>query len=270
MRNRSSAIVVATLMMIGGLVFGAAPAAADPPEIRFENLCGAVGFSWDTGTIGDDDVWPTTVLRNGAVTEEFEMQFRGDREYGARDGDLFEMRREGLAPSSYLHRSPEGCTGTSLLTVVPTSGCTALTLTFDSDGAAPVSGLQVLAAGPVPQDVEPLGPGRTRLDIPLPDGAAFWVRGPLVGGGWATWLTGTYQRPVDCAVDPSPSPSAEPSPSEEPTATPTPGGAPGAGGGLPVTGAGTVRVFAVGLVLVGVGVALFLAAHRLRTAADRF
>ncbi|TWJ24239.1 LPXTG cell wall anchor domain-containing protein [Micromonospora endolithica] len=266
-------------MTIGGLLLGTAtPAVADPPMVNFADLCGAVGFSWDTGTIGGDDGWQTTVVRNDAVIDEFSMRSRGSAEYGASDGDLFEIRREGLPTSSYLHRTPEGCTDAPLLTVTPTSGCDGLVLSFSNEGTRPVPGIQVLADGYPPWEVAPLAPGRTELELPLVDGDPFYVRGPRAGGGWSTWLTGTHVRPTDCAVEPSPSPSGDPGPSAGPSADPspsvtTPGASvttpgatvpPGASGQLPITGAQTALISIAGLVLLGTGVALFVATRRRR------
>lgn len=279
MRRRLSALAAATLLTIGGLLLGtAAPAAADPPTVNFADLCGAVGFSWDTGTIGGDDGWPTTVLRNDTVIDEFPMRSRGSQEYGASDGDVFEIRREGLPSSSYLHRTPEGCTDAPLLTVTATNGCDGLTLSFVNAGTTPVAGVQALSTGHPPWELEPIGPGATELTLPLTDAAAFYVRSPRSDGSWSTWLVGIYTQPTDCPVDPSPipstDPSTDPSPSDSPsdspsagsTATATPGGTavPGAGGGLPVTGAETALLSTVGLVLVGAGTALFVVARRRR------
>ncbi|PZV96493.1 LPXTG-motif cell wall anchor domain-containing protein [Micromonospora phaseoli] len=274
MRRRLSALAAATLLTIGGLFLGTAtPAVADPPTVNFTDLCGAVGFSWDTGTIGGDDGWQTTVLRNDIVIDEFSMQSRGSVQYGARDGDRIEIRREGLPASSYLHRTPEGCTDAPLLTVTPTSGCDGLTLSFGNEGTRPVSGIQVLAEGYEPWEVAPLAPGRTELELPLVDGDRFYVRGPLADGDWSIWLTGTHLRPTDCAADPSPGPSGEPSPSDDPGAGPTPSvTTPGAGGQLPITGAQTALISIAGLVLIGTGAALFVVArrHRVRfTTAER-
>jgi LPXTG-motif cell wall-anchored protein len=278
MRRRLSALAAATLLTIGGLLFGTAtPVAADPPTVNFTDLCGAVGFSWDTGTIGGADGWPTTVLRNDTVIDEFPMQSRGSMEYGASDGDVFEIRREGLPASAFLHRTPDGCTDAPLLTITPTSGCAGLTLSFANAGTSPISGIQVLATGYAPWEVAPLAPGRTELELPLVNGDGFYIRGPLAGGGWSVWLTGTHVRPADCAAEPSPIPSADPSaePTTDPTVTPAPGGTVttpgeivtpgvGAGGGLPVTGTQPALITTAGLALVGVGVALFIVTRRRR------
>ncbi|SCG62205.1 LPXTG-motif cell wall anchor domain-containing protein [Micromonospora halophytica] len=272
MRRRLSVLAAATLMTIGGLLLGTAtPAVADPPMVNFTDLCGAVGFSWDTGTIGGDDRWQTTVVRNDAVIDEFSMRSRGSAEYGASDGDLFEIRREGLPTSSYLHRTPEGCTDAPLLTVTPASGCDGLVLSFSNEGTRPVPGIQVLADGYPPWEVAPLAPGRTELELPLVDGDPFYVRGPRAGGGWSTWLTGTHVRPADCAVEPSPSPSGDPGPSADPSADPSPSvttpgasGPPGASDQLPITGAQTTLISIAGLVLLGTGVALFVMTRRRR------
>lgn len=194
--------VTATLLMIGGLVIGGvAPAAADPPEIRFENRCGSVGFAWDTGTIGGGDAWPTTVLRDGTLIDEFVMGARGDADYAARDGEVFEIRREGLPERTFVHRSPDGCVDAPLLAVSPANECFSLMLVFVNEGTAPVTGLQVLVAGAAPRDVGPRYPGRTETHHPVGDGERFYVRSPLAGGGWVTWLTGIYDRPERCTPD---------------------------------------------------------------------
>jgi hypothetical protein len=192
---------VGSLLLAGGLVFGAtAPAGADPPEIRFENLCGAVAFDWDTGTIGDDETWATIVLRDGVVIDEFEMRARGGREYGARDGALFEVRREGLPARDYLHRSPDDCVDPPQLTVVATSECSSLLLTFGNLGATTITGIQVLIEGVGGRDVAPLATGSRDEHHRLADGARFHVATPL-GGGFAFWFSGTYVKPERCAPD---------------------------------------------------------------------
>ncbi|MBQ0904095.1 hypothetical protein [Micromonospora sp. U21] len=192
---------VGSLLLIGSLVLGAtAPAGADPPEIRFENLCGAVAFEWDTGTIGGDETWATTVLRDGVVIDEFEMRARGGREYGARDGALFEIRREGLPARDYLHRSPDDCVDPPQLTVAATSECSSLLLTFGNLGTNPITGIQVLIEGVGGRDVAPLGTGSRDEHHRLPDGARFHVVTPL-GSGVASWFSGTYVKPERCTPD---------------------------------------------------------------------
>lgn len=255
---------VGTLLATGVLVLGvAAPASADPPEVRFEDRCGAVAFTWDTGTIGSDETWATTVLRGDVVVEEFDMRSRGDRVYAARDGDIFEMRREGLHPASFVHRAPDGCAGGPALTVTATSECSSLLLAFTNTGDTPVTGLQVLLTGVGARDVPPLDPGSVDLRYTLADGAGFYVRGPLAGGGWADWLSGTYQQPADCASEPATPPaSGDPDPSPDESSPGT--AAPGDGGGLPVTGAQSALFSVAGVLLVGIGAALFLAARRRR------
>ncbi|MEV1145252.1 LPXTG cell wall anchor domain-containing protein [Micromonospora sp. NPDC049799] len=192
---------VGALLLIGGLVLGATgPAAADPPEIRFENLCGAVAFDWDTGTIGGDETWATTVLRDGVVIDEFEMRERGGQKYGARDGAVFEIRREGLPAREYLHRSPADCVDPPQLTVTAASECSSLLVTFGNLGTTPITGIQVLIEGVGGRDVPPVATGSRDLHFRLADGARFYVVTPL-GSGFAHWFSGTYDRPERCTPD---------------------------------------------------------------------
>ncbi|WP_406074665.1 hypothetical protein [Micromonospora sp. NBC_01638] len=192
---------VGSLLLLGGLVLGATtPAGADPPEIRFENLCGAVAFDWDTGTIGGDETWATTVLRDGEVIDEFEMRARGGQKYGARDGARFEIRREGLPARDYLHRSPDDCVNPPQLTVAAASECSALLLTFGNLGATPITGIQVLIEGVGGRDVAPVATGSRNEHLGLADGARFYVVTPL-GSGFAYWISGTYDKPERCTPD---------------------------------------------------------------------
>ncbi|MCX4390062.1 LPXTG cell wall anchor domain-containing protein [Micromonospora peucetia] len=192
----------AALLLTGGVVVGlAAPAAADPPEVRLLNLCGAVDFTWSTGTIGGDESWPTTVLRNGAVIDEFVMRDRGGATYVAGDGDIFEIRREGLPERTYAHRVPDGCTGAPELTATAKDECFSLVLTFVNGGDTPVTGLQMLLPGSAPRELDPVGPGSIAQFFDLADGDPFQVRGPVPGGGWATLLSGRYHQPERCTPD---------------------------------------------------------------------
>jgi LPXTG-motif cell wall-anchored protein len=194
--------VAGSLLLAGGLVAATAgPAAADPPELTLVNRCGAVEFSWDTGTIGGDERWPTTVLRNGTVIDEFAMGSRGDATYGALDGDSFEIRREGLPERGFAHEAPDGCAGVPALTVTAADECFSLRLTFANAADTPATGLQVLVPGDAPREVDPVGFGSLDLHLGLRTGDPFQVRGPVPGGGWATWLTGRYNQPARCTPD---------------------------------------------------------------------
>jgi hypothetical protein len=244
---RGLATAASALLIAGVVVATAAPAAADPPELRFESLCGAVAFSWDTGTIGDEDTWATTVLRGTVVIEEFVMRSRGDRDYGATDGDVFEIRRAGLPERTFVHEAPKTCTDAPALTVTAASDCSALQLTFNNGGAAPVTGLQLLAGGDAPRDLAAVEPGEHVQSIDLPDGLPFLIRGPGVTGGWLTWFIGAHAKPSGCAVPSSPS------------------GAPG--GNLPVTGVDAASLWTAGVLLAGAGVLLVLVSRRRRAQA---
>ncbi|MFF0177246.1 LPXTG cell wall anchor domain-containing protein [Micromonospora profundi] len=192
---------VGSLLLVGGLVLAAtAPASADPPEIRFENLCGAVAFDWDTGTIGGDETWATTVLRDGVVIDEFEMRERGGQKYGARNGAVFEIRREGLPTRDYLHRSPDDCVDPPQLTVAAASECSSLLVTFGNLGTTPITGIQLLIEGVGGRDVAPVGTGSRNVHFRLADGARFYVVTPL-GSGFAYWFSGIYDKPERCTPD---------------------------------------------------------------------
>ncbi len=244
---RALATAACAILTAGVVVATAVPAAADPPELHFESVCGAVVFSWDTATIGDDDSWATTVVRGTVVIEEFVMRARGDRDYGAADGDVFAVRRAGLPERTFVHEAPKPCTGSPALTVTAASDCSALHLTFTNGGTAPVSGLQLLADRDAPRDLAAIEPGEDVQSIDLPDGLPFMIRGPGVTGGWVTWFIGAHTRPGGCAV-----PS---------TASPAPGG------GLPVTGPDAKSLWTAGALLAGAGVLLLLVSRRRHTRA---
>ncbi|MEU8407640.1 LPXTG cell wall anchor domain-containing protein [Micromonospora sp. NPDC048842] len=85
-------------------------------------------------------------------------------------------------------------------------------------------------------------------------------------------------RELDCASQPTPTPTAQPTPSATPSATTTavptptvsaspgaPGGQDGEGGGLPVTGADTATVAGIGGVLLVLGGAGYLIGRRRRS-----
>ncbi|WP_144120860.1 LPXTG cell wall anchor domain-containing protein [Catellatospora sichuanensis] len=246
-RNVASA-VIAALVVAAAVVGSAAPASADPPELSFVNLCGSVSLTWDTGTIGDTEDWATTVLRGSVLVEQFRMPSRGDREYGAIDGDVFEIRREGLPPRSFVHEAPEGCDSAPRLSVVASSDCTGLQLSFTNTGTTAVAGVQLLAGSPVPQDLAPIGVGSHTLTFSLADGTPFYVRGPGAGGGWLTWIVGAYDKPAACSTR-TPTPAASASPP---------------GGTLPVTGTAAGPVWGAGALLVAAGVVFLLVSRRRR------
>lgn len=246
---RTMAASAASAFLIAGVIFGTAtPATADPPELRFESFCGAVVFSWDTGTIGSADSWATTVLRGTVVIEEFVMRARGNREFGAIDGDVFEIRREGLPEQTFVHEAPDGCTTAPQLTVTAANDCSALQLNFTNGGTTPVTGLQLLADGEAPHDLASIEPGEHTQSIDLADGVPFMIRGPRVTGGWLTWFIGAYDKPDSCAGPSSPS---------APASSP--------GGNLPVTGVDAKSIWIAGALLAGAGVVLLLTSRRRRS-----
>jgi LPXTG-motif cell wall-anchored protein len=244
---RTMASTVISAFVIAGAALGTAtPAFADPPELIFQNLCGSVSLTWDTGTIGDPASWDTTVLRTSVIIERFSMPSRGDREFGALDGDIFEVRRDGLPTRSFVHETPDTCKNEPRLAVTASSDCTGLQLSFTNSGAAALSGLQLMAASPVPQDLPPIGVGTQTVSFPLANGTPFHLRGPGATSGWLTWLTGTHTTPETCSTPPPV----------------TPGGP--SGGTLPVTGATAAPFLGAGALLVASGLVFLLISRRRR------
>lgn len=269
---RLPTIVAAASVATAGLVLGVgAPAQAAPPVLAVEMLCGALDVRWTSDPL-DDSVEPvdTVVLRNDVVVEEFTMVGSGFRRYGAADGDLFVIRREGerdTPPVPFL--APDGCTGAPVLDVSAGNGCAGLGLTLTNRGAESVDGLLLLTADTFPtgETLAPVSPGITELSFALPGGTVY----SLITGPFAldapTWMAGTYAPPASCDTPgPSPSmPTASTTPGAvgDPTSIATPGGG-SAGGELPVTGAAGVAYAVGGIVLVGTGLVLLAVLRRRR------
>ncbi|RAO12932.1 hypothetical protein ONO86_06129 [Micromonospora noduli] len=112
------------------------------------------------------------------------------------------------------------------------------------------------------------------------EAAAQKVLGEATVDAYLAYLNdGLYAaRELDCASQPTPTPTAQPTPSATPSATATavptptvsgspgaPGGDGGEGGGLPVTGADTATVAGIGSVLLLLGGAGYLIGRRRRS-----
>ncbi|MEU5936245.1 LPXTG cell wall anchor domain-containing protein [Micromonospora sp. NPDC047187] len=112
------------------------------------------------------------------------------------------------------------------------------------------------------------------------EAAAQKVLGEATVDAYLAYLNdGLYAaRELDCASQPTPTPTAQPTPSATPSATTTavptptvsgspgtPGGEDGEGGGLPVTGADTATVAGIGSVLLLLGGAGYLIGRRRRS-----
>ncbi|MCG5464430.1 ALF repeat-containing protein [Micromonospora sp. NPDC053740] len=113
------------------------------------------------------------------------------------------------------------------------------------------------------------------------EAAAQKVLGEATVDAYLAYLNdGLYTaRELDCASQPTPTPTSQPTPSATPSATataaptPTVSASPGApgdsedgkGGGLPVTGAGTTTVAGIGAVLLLLGGASYLIGRRRRS-----
>ncbi len=248
--------------LITGLLAGVLPAvsaAADPPLVVISPRCGAADLSWDTGTIGGDESWPTVVLRNGSRINEFTMQSRGAASYGASDGDVFTLQRAGLPEVTLVQRDPEGCAAPQL-TVTAVAECAGLRLRLDSARPGPLAGLRLHSAldtGPEGTPLPPLAAGSTDLSFALPDGSPYAVFSGPAGSEAVLWYAGVFRSPDGCT-------SASPVP---PTATAVP--SPSAGGpSLPVTGDRTLLIVLIGLGLTTGGLIVMQVARR-RRSADR-
>jgi LPXTG-motif cell wall-anchored protein len=112
------------------------------------------------------------------------------------------------------------------------------------------------------------------------EAAAQKVLGEATVDAYLAYLNdGLYAaRELDCASQPTPTPTSQPTPSATPSATTTaaptptasaspgaPGGEGGEGGGLPVTGADTATVAGIGSVLLLLGGAGYLIGRRRRS-----
>lgn len=191
------------VLFAGGLVFGmASPAPADPPHITMSEECGSALFTWDTGTIGGDETWATTVLRNGVAVDEFQMRERGNRRYGAVDGDVFVVRRAGLPDRDMVYREPEGCADAPKLKVTAENLCHTLELHLSNEGSAPITGLRLLsAASPAPEELAPVEPGSVTLVRRLADGASYLLVSGTPGPAQVTWIAGTYRQAAGCGPE---------------------------------------------------------------------
>jgi len=267
MRSRSIlrrllAFVGAVGVATGGLGLGTAAAAhAEVPVLSAEHLCGALELRWSTGVvIGDEERLATVVLRNDVVVDQFEMAGSGSLRYGAADGDVFVIQREGLADGYFAYDPPGGCAGASQLYVDAEPACTSLVLNLTNLGTEPVEGLVLLTrdTAPVGEALAPVGPGTTQVQVALADGDEYGViTGPLRIDS-PIWLSGHYARPAGCdAPTPTPTP-----PSPPPPPAPTTADTDGAGGSLPVTGGATVAYVVGGVVLICAGLGVVLAVRR--------
>ncbi|EEP73577.1 hypothetical protein MCAG_03904 [Micromonospora sp. ATCC 39149] len=193
----------AAVLFAGALVGGAASAAqADAPEITMSEQCGVAVFSWDTGTIGGDETWATTVLRNGVAIDRFEMRERGNRRYGATDRDTFVIQRAGLPDRNLVFRAPDGCADAPRLAVTADAHCHVLELHLANEGTTPITGLRLFSpAHPTPEELGPLAPGRVTLVRRLADGDNYLLASGEPGPEQVTWMVGTYRQPAGCGPE---------------------------------------------------------------------
>ena len=201
--RRLLALPVAAALAAGLLVLGVpAPAQADPPRVVLTASCGVAALTWDTGTIGGTETWQTAIRRNDVVIDRFEMRDRGGRRYGAVDGDLFVVRRDGLPDQELVFRAPEDCTGAAELTVTAATECYGVELRLANAGSGPVTGLRVLSpASPTPQELTPVAPGAVTVVLRLSDGDNYLLAGGGTGADMVTWFAGTYHAPAGCGPD---------------------------------------------------------------------
>lgn len=201
--RRLLAVPVAGALAAGALVLGVpAPAQADPPRVSLDASCGVATLSWDTGTIGGGETWPTTVSRNDVVIDRFEMADRGSRRYGAVDDDVFVVRRDGLPDQDLVYRAPEGCADSAQLTVTARAECYGVELRLANAGTEAVTGLRLLSpAGPTAAELAPVAPGAVTLVLRLADGDNFVLASGGTGADMVTWFSGTYRMPVGCGPE---------------------------------------------------------------------
>ncbi|MEV2239217.1 hypothetical protein [Micromonospora sp. NPDC049891] len=201
--RRLLALPVAGVLAAGVLVLGApAPAQADPPRVILAASCGVAALSWDTGTIGGTESWQTTIRRNDVVIDRFEMRDRGGRRYGAVDGDVFVVRRDGLPDQDLVFRAPEDCTGAAQLTVTAQTECYGVELRLANAGSEPVTGLRVLSpVSPTPGELAPVAPGAITVVLRLTDGDNYLLASGGTGADMVTWFAGTYRAPAGCGPD---------------------------------------------------------------------
>ncbi|MEQ4302588.1 LPXTG cell wall anchor domain-containing protein [Plantactinospora sp. B6F1] len=193
----------AAVLLAGGLILGSAsPAHADPPPITLTERCGVAVLSWDTGTIGGEETWATTVLRNGVAVDRFEMRERGNRRYGAADRDAFVVRRAGLPDVNLMFREPDGCADVPRLTVTAGAQCHVLELRLSNEGTTAVTGLRLYTpASPAAEELAPVPPGAVTLVRRLADGDNYALVGGAPGPEQVTWMVGTYREPAGCGPD---------------------------------------------------------------------
>ncbi|PZG01513.1 LPXTG cell wall anchor domain-containing protein [Micromonospora deserti] len=202
--RRALAATAASVTIAAGLVLAVAtPAvAADLPDIRPANLCGALRFDWgpDEPVLGDSGPGTTTVLRNGVVVDEFQMGPRGDYQIGAVHTDVIELRWPELGRSdSFRYLDPGGCENPPRLRITPKDTCFRVALKLENNGSAPIEGLTLLVS--VPPHERPLpapDPGTSHQYVPLADGDRYGVRSTLPDGSHAIWLLGTFRQPAGC------------------------------------------------------------------------
>jgi LPXTG-motif cell wall-anchored protein len=194
---------VAAVLSTGGLLLGtAAPASADPPVLSFADLCGAAELSWDAGPVIGGEPVATTVLRNGAVLEDFAMGNRGRQRYAAADGDTFVVRRAGLPDTTFRHDAPDDCAGAPRLAVSVTDECFSAMLRLDNSGTTAVDGLRLHTSDtPAGRALPPVEPGVTEVPVAVADGDFYRLTSGSAGADAALWLQGSYDRPAGCGPD---------------------------------------------------------------------
>ncbi|GIJ24460.1 hypothetical protein [Micromonospora lutea] len=201
--RRLLALPLAGALVVGALILGVpTPAQADPPRVVLTASCGVAALSWDTGTIGGTETWPTTIRRNDVIIDRFEMTDRGSRRYGAVDGDVFVVRRDGLPDQNLVFRAPGGCTGAAQLTVTAQTECYGVELRLANAGSEPIRGLRLLSpAAPAPEELAPVAPGAATVVLRLADGDNYLLASGGTGSDMVTWFAGTYRVPAGCGPD---------------------------------------------------------------------
>ncbi|WP_158553875.1 hypothetical protein [Micromonospora deserti] len=206
MLHRALAATAMAAPLAAGLVLVTAmpAAAADPREVRFSSLCGAVRVDWgpDGRVIGDPGLGRTLVLRNGAVVEEFDMGPRGNHQIGAAPGDIVELRWPDIGQSrDYRYLVRRDCDNPPRLRVTPQHDCFRAELKLENSGSTPIEGFAVASPEPPRQHPISIPPGSSYRYLPLSDGDRYGLRATLPDGSYALWLAATYRLPDGCDRD---------------------------------------------------------------------
>lgn len=195
---RSLVTSAAALFLGAGMALATAtPAAAgDPPDVSATDACGVMTVIWEDGVLADDEWLETAVKRNGVVIDEFTMGPSGERDYGAVDGDEFEVLREGLAALRFTHAAPDGCVAPDLR-VVATSECFGLEITVTNTGTVAIPEVVLTMPVVAPENLGPLAVGAGNTVHPrVPDDFPFAV---LIDE--AIYFTGRHHQPEGCSAD---------------------------------------------------------------------